>query len=76
MIFSGMMRATGMVWQPMFISIGTILLVEIPSAILLSRHFGLQGIWWAYVANFMVMSVLQGLYYQFVWKKKAVERLV
>lgn len=76
MIFSGMMRATGMVWQPMFISIGTILLVEIPSAILLSRHFGLQGIWWAYVANFIVMSVLQGLYYQFVWKKKAVERLV
>ena len=76
MIFSGVMRATGMVWQPMFISIGTILLVEIPSAILLSRHFGLQGIWWAYVANFIVMSVLQGLYYQFVWKKKAVERLV
>lgn len=76
MIFSGMMRATGMVWQPMFISIGTILLIEIPAAILLSRQFGLQGIWWAYVTNFIVMSVLQGLYYQFVWKKKTVERLI
>lgn len=76
MIFSGMMRATGMVWQPMLIGVGTILLVEIPSAIWLSRQFGLQGIWWAYVASFVVMSVLQGLYYQFVWKKKAVKRLI
>lgn len=76
MIFSGMMRATGMVWQPMFISIATILLVELPCAFLLSKRFGLEGIWWAYVANFMVMSVLQGLYYQLVWKKKAVEKLI
>ncbi len=76
MIFSGIMRATGMVWQPMFISMASILLVEIPAAFLLSRHFGLQGIWWAYVANFITMSVLQGLYYQFVWKKKAVKRLI
>lgn len=75
-IFSGMMRATGMVWQPMFISIGTIVLVEIPGAIMLSRQFGLEGIWWAYVANFVIMSLLQGLYYHFVWKKKAVKRLV
>lgn len=75
-IFSGMMRATGMVWQPMFISIGSIVVVEIPMAFLLSKKFGLEGIWWAYVANFIVMSVLQGLYYQFVWKKTAVEKLI
>lgn len=76
LIFSGMMRATGMVWQPMFINIASIVLVELPSAFLLSRRFGLEGIWWAYVANFVTMSVLQGLYYQFVWKKQAVTKLV
>lgn len=76
MIFSGMMRATGMVWQPMFISIASIVCVEIPCAFLLSHRYGLEGIWWAYVANFITMSVLQGLYYQFVWKKKAVEKLI
>lgn len=76
MIFSGMMRATGMVWQPMFISIASILLVELPCAFFLSHRFGLEGIWWAYVANFIVMSALQGLYYQFIWKKKAVKKLI
>lgn len=75
-IFSGMMRATGMVWQPMFVSIASIALVELPFAFLLSRRFGLEGIWWAYVANFITMSILQGLYYQFVWKKKTVEKLI
>ncbi len=76
MIFSGMMRATGMVWQPMFISIASIVLVELPFAFYLSRHFGIDGIWWAYVANFITMSALQGLYYQFVWKKRAIKKLI
>lgn len=76
MIFSGIMRASGTVLVPMLISIGSIVLVEIPCAILLSRSMGLKGIWIAYVLNFTVMSILQRLYYQFVWKKKTVERLI
>lgn len=76
MIFSGIMRASGTVWVPMFLTIGTIVVVEIPCAILLSRAMGLKGIWIAYVLNFTVMAILQGLYYQFIWKKKTVQRLV
>ena len=56
--------------------IASIVLVELLSAFLLSRRFGLEGSWWAYVANFVTISVLQGLYYQFVWKKQAVKKLV
>ena len=76
LIFSAMMKATGMVWPPMFISIGCILMVEIPAAILLSQNFGLAGIWWAYAITFTLMSVIQGLFYQLVWKNKAVQRLI
>lgn len=76
MIFSGMMRATGMVWLPMLLNVGCIALVEIPAAIGLSRHYGLAGIWWAYALNFTLMCIVQGLYYQLVWKQKTVQRLV
>src|SRR5690606_17825037 len=51
-IFSGIMRASGVVLVPMLLGIAAIALVELPVAILLSRHIGITGIWWGYVANF------------------------
>lgn len=77
MVFSGIMRASGTVYVPMMLSVACILLVELPGAIWLSQtSLGLTGIWVAYAASFTMMMVLQGCWYQFVWKRKEIVALV
>ena len=75
-IFAGIMRASGTVLLPMLINVGCIVLIELPFAILFSKWYGLQGIWYAYARSFTVMCILQAVFYQFVWKKKTIERLI
>lgn len=76
-VFSGMMRASGDVFIPMLLSLGTILLVELPLALYLSTtSLGLQGIWWAYAASFSMMLILQSGYYWFFWKNKPIKKLI
>ncbi|MEO7391619.1 MAG: MATE family efflux transporter [Ramlibacter sp.] len=75
-VLGGVMRASGAVLVPTAISILCIALVEVPSAWLLSHHFGLNGVWMAYPITFVSMLVLQASYYHFVWRKKKIERLV
>ncbi|WP_134724673.1 MATE family efflux transporter [Paracoccus luteus] len=75
-IFSGIMRASGTVIAPMLIAMGCVLLVELPLAVFLSRTFGLQGIWWAYVANFAALLVGQGAWYLLVWRRRRITALV
>ncbi|MGE8655040.1 MATE family efflux transporter [Acinetobacter gandensis] len=75
-IFASIMRASGTVTVPMIINIMAILCIEVPCAYLFSEWWGLQGIWYAYALAFVSLCLLQGLYYQFVWKKKAVKALV
>ena len=47
-----------------------------PAAWLLSRQFGINGVWMAYPITFVSMLVLQTGYYQMVWRKKKIARLV
>jgi putative MATE family efflux protein len=75
-VLSGVMRASGSVLVPTAISVGCILLVEIPSALVLSRLFGINGVWMAYPITFVTMFALQTAYYRLVWRKKKIERLV
>lgn len=76
-VFSGIMRSSGTVYAPMIISLSCILLIELPGAIVLSHtSLGLTGIWVAYATSFTMMLVLQGCWYQFVWKKKKIVALV
>lgn len=75
-ILAGIMRASGTVLVPMLISLGCILGVELPGAIYLSQHLGLEGIWMAYAASFSAMLVGQAVYYWFFWRKKKVVALV
>ena len=75
-VFSGAMRGSGTVWAPLLISSFAILAVEIPSAIILSRRIGIEGIWAAYPIAFCTMFLLQMSYYLLVWRKRAVARLV
>ncbi|MBX3586702.1 MAG: MATE family efflux transporter [Ramlibacter sp.] len=72
----GVMRASGSVLVPTGISIFCIAAIEVPSAWLLSKHFGINGVWMSYPITFVSMLVLQASYYQFVWRKKKIERLV
>ncbi|WP_375452456.1 MATE family efflux transporter [uncultured Devosia sp.] len=76
-VFSGIMRASGTVFAPMLLSLGCIVFVELPGAIVLSQtSLGLHGIWWAYAASFSCMLVLQSAWYRFVWRKKKITALI
>lgn len=75
-IFSGLMRASGTVLVPMLISVFSVVGVELPVAIWLSRVIGLPGIWWGYVAGFGALMLMQGAYYMLVWRRKAIVALV
>ncbi len=76
-VFSGMMRASGDVFMPMVLSLGTILLVEVPLALYLSTTtLGLSGIWWAYATSFTTMLLLQSGYYWFFWRAKPIRKLI
>lgn len=74
-VVSGIMRASGTVMVPVALSIGAILLVEIPAAWLLSGPLGLDGVWMAYPLTFTAMLLLQSYYYRRVWRHRRIERL-
>lgn len=75
-VFSGAMRGSGTVWAPLAISSFAILAVEIPSAIFLSRRFGIEGVWAAYPIAFCTMFLLQMSYYLLVWRRRSATRLI
>jgi putative MATE family efflux protein len=74
--FSGAMRAAGVALTPMLLSIFAIVAIELPSAVILSRTIGLDGVWAAYPIVFCTMFILQLGYYLLVWRKKAIRRLI
>jgi putative MATE family efflux protein len=75
-IFSGTMRASGTVFMPTLLSVLAIALIEVPSAIMLSRHYGVTGVWYAWPITFCAMFLLQVSYYRLVWRKRTIERLI
>jgi putative MATE family efflux protein len=75
-VLSGIMRSSGAVLVPTAISVSCILLIELPSAWVLSRHFGITGVWMAYPITFLSMLALHASYYRFFWRKKKIERLI
>ncbi len=75
-IFASIMRASGTVNVPMMINILTILLIEVPCAYWFSSTWGLNGIWTAYALAFVCLCIFQASYYQFVWKKRDIKRLI
>ncbi|CAP02781.1 conserved hypothetical protein; putative membrane protein [Acinetobacter baumannii SDF] len=75
-IFASIMRASGTVTVPMLINISAILFIEMPCAYWFSSMWGLKGIWVAYALAFVSLCIIQGLYYQFIWKKKKIKVLI
>ena len=75
-IFASIISASGTVTVPMIINIFAIIAIEVPCAYLFSQWWGLQGIWYAYALAFVCLCILQGLYYQLVWKRKTIQALI
>jgi putative MATE family efflux protein len=75
-VVSGVMRASGTVLAPLLISVFCIVAIEVPSAYALAAHLGIKGVWMAYPIAFVSMLVLQTTFYQLVWKKSKIKRLV
>ncbi|WGD52601.1 MATE family efflux transporter [Bradyrhizobium sp. CB1650] len=75
-VFSGAMRAAGVALTPMLLSIFAIVAIELPSAVIMSRTVGIQGVWAAYPIVFCAMFILQMGYYALIWRKRASRRLI
>jgi Na+-driven multidrug efflux pump len=75
-VFAAIMRASGTVFVPMALSVFAILAIEIPTAQVLSRLIGVEGVWIAYPVTFCMMLVLQAGFYLLVWRKRPIARLV
>lgn len=75
-VFSAVMRASGTVLVPMVLSIFAIAAIEIPTARILSRHIGVDGVWIAYPVTFCATLALQAGFYLLVWRKRPITRLV
>jgi len=67
---TGVVRATGAVWPPLLILIVSMVGVRVPFAFFMSRHFGAEGVWWAFPVGTVTSSILTGLYYRYGgWRK-------
>lgn len=69
-VLAGVMRSTGAVLWPAVFAIGAIWLVQLPTAYLLSRSLGVEGIWMGYPAGFIAALTAQVLYYGLVWRQR------
>jgi len=75
-VLAGVMRASGTVLVPTAISIFAIIGIEVPVAYWLSGIFGINGVWAAYPIAYIAMLLMQATYYQFVWRRKEITRMV
>ena len=72
-ITHGLLRGAGDTIIPMFISIISLWLVRIPSALYLSKLFGVNGIWWAIPIGWTIGFLLsQTYFFTGKWKGKGV----
>ena len=74
-VIHGALRGAGDTLIPMFISLFSLWIIRIPFALFLSKHFGVNGIWWAIPIGWS-MGLL-GAYLYYVsgrWKLKGVVR--
>lgn len=74
---TGFLRGAGATLIPMLTTIASLYLVRIPLAYFLSDHIGVNGIWWAEPASWLLgMFILIIYYYTGKWKGKVVTRKI
>jgi len=74
-VIGGVMRGAGDTLIPMFITLFALWVIRIPAAWIMSRYFGVDGIWWSIPLAWFIGMALSYLYYlKGNWKKKVVLR--
>jgi Na+-driven multidrug efflux pump len=69
-VLSGVVRATGAVWAPLVILLGSMYVIRIPFAMLLKGALGADAIWWSFPLGTVSSAVLTTAYYRRAgWKK-------
>jgi len=58
------------------VSVAVIWVVQLPTAYVLSRRLGIDGVWVGYAVAFIVMLVAQAAYYLLLWRHRTHGRLV
>ena len=72
-VIGGVMRGSGDTLIPMFITLFVLWVVRVPASYWLSKHLGINGIWWGIPIAWCLGVVMQYSYYLTGrWKKKAI----
>lgn len=72
-VTNGMLRGAGATIFPMVMTLMSLWICRIPAAMLLSKHFGPMGIWWAIpIAWAIGMLGSAGYYFSGKWKTKSI----
>jgi putative MATE family efflux protein len=75
--FNGVFRGSGDTMIPMFITLLALWVIRVPASIILSKYFGLTGVWYGLPAAWLfglIMSI--AYFYKGNWKKKVVVKRV
>jgi len=75
-ILSAVVVSSGYVVWPTLLSVLSIWGVEVPVAYVLMNRLGLDGVWYGYPAAYIAGLLMQLAYYECVWKRKTLRRLV
>nr|WP_321451090.1 MATE family efflux transporter [uncultured Carboxylicivirga sp.] len=72
-VIHGTLRGAGATLIPMFITLFSLWIIRIPFAVFLSKHFGVNGIWWAIPIGWS-MGLVGSIIYYFTghWKRRGV----
>ncbi len=69
-ILSGIVRATGSVWPPLFAMIISLWVVRVPFAKLLMPYIGADAIWWSFPLGSVVSCILAAAWFRWgPWRK-------
>lgn len=72
-ITSGLLRGAGDTFVPMAISVITLWIIRLPFATIMSGVIGINGIWFAFPAGWVVGAILTYIYYKTgKWNNKGV----
>ncbi|WP_066631531.1 MATE family efflux transporter [Labilibacter marinus] len=72
-VIHGVMRGAGATLIPMFITLMSLWIIRIPLAVVFSKHFGVNGIWWAIPAGWTAGMLGSLIYYlSGKWKDQGV----
>lgn len=76
-VLQGVLRGAGDTLVPMFISLITLWIIRIPLATVLSKYWGVDGIWWSIPISWIIGYALTHIYYLTGrWQKKSVVKTI